>query len=179
MLCRAAGAAGAASAAHTGGAFGTTRVLRMVPKVYDYPKPRPVIRKTRSWRGLMQVRYDDTRTDRNSILRNALIWAPLRTFGSGVLVAVGMYYYLGHDQFMFMLFGYESEAMVEGRVNANPEKVFADILSSDRGAGSNLRAFEAPDKPTREFDVWAKVAKAPPAMALVDAAKDGRRGVGA
>lgn len=146
-------------------ALRTTPVARKIPKAYDYPKPRPVIRKTRSWRGLMQVRFDDTKADRNAILKNALLWAPLRVFGSGVMVAVVLYYFYGHDQFMFMLFGYESEAMVEGRVNSNPDNTFGDILGTDRGVGSPLRALEQATHTSKEFDVFKRYNKNPYAAA--------------
>lgn len=138
--------------------------LYKIPAAYDYARPRPVIRKTRSWRGLMQVRFDDSTSDRNTLLKHAFIWAPLRVLGIAVTCGTFSYFYFGHDQFMFMFFGYESEAMVEGRVNVAPQFNWDDILGHTKNCVSPLRKFEVDPHPMRTFDVFQKNPDGTPVM---------------
>ncbi|RNF20424.1 uncharacterized protein Tco025E_03782 [Trypanosoma conorhini] len=118
------------------------------------PGPQPIIRRTRSWRGIMQVRFNDTRADRNQILRHAFLWAPMRILGLGCLTTTVMYFTVGHDRFMHTLFGYESEMHYEARVNPDASVVFGDtMLDKDRAWKSPLRELEMPLHPKRQFDV--------------------------
>ncbi|KAG8346366.1 hypothetical protein ERJ75_000132900 [Trypanosoma vivax] len=118
------------------------------------PSPHPVIRRTRSWRGLMQVRFDDTGADRKKVLKHAFMWAPLRVFGLCFVTTSVMYFTFGHDRFMHMLFGYESEMNYELRVNPDSSILVGNtLLDKDRGWRSPLRDLEKPLHPIREFDV--------------------------
>lgn len=116
---------------------------------------KPIIRRTRSWRGIMQVRYNDTRADRNKIGVQAFFWAPVRIFGLGITVTCFLYYFLGHDSFMHTMLGYESEMQYEARVNPTTETQSQNfmILDRDRAWKSPLRNLEKPLHPQREFDV--------------------------
>ncbi len=125
----------------------------MLPKVGDTPKPRPVITRTRSWRGLMQVRYDDARADRTTLMKHAFIYAPLRVAGSGIVITSWAYWFYGHDVFMYNIFGYESEATVEGKMKGTIEQTFGDLFSSDRGSRSPLRELEKDTHPMPKFAV--------------------------
>ncbi|KPA80379.1 putative mitochondrial hypothetical protein [Leptomonas pyrrhocoris] len=121
---------------------------------YNSLTTRPIIRRTRSWRGIMQVRFNDTRADRNKLGRQAFFWAPVRIFGLGLLVTCCLYMGMGHDSFIHNLLGYESEMQYEARVNPVPED-FQNymVLDSDRAWKSPLRNLEKPLHPNREFDV--------------------------
>jgi hypothetical protein len=138
------------------GALARTVLLRQshIPRVGDFPKARPVITRTRSWRGLMQVRFNDTRADHGFLIRQAFLWSPLRVFGSGFVLALFLYFYLGHDQFMYQMFGFESEAMVEFRVIGRPAKSVGELLQNDRGFFSPVRHLEVDLHPKPEFDAW-------------------------
>lgn len=126
----------------------------VIPKSGDYPKARPVITRTRSWRGLMQVRYDDARGDRTLMMKHAFIYAPLRVGLGIVFVTTWCYFFYGHDLFMYNVFGYESEAMVEGRTKGTIETTIADVMMSDRGSQSPLRELEVDLHPQPNFDVF-------------------------
>lgn len=116
---------------------------------------RPVIRRTRSWRGIMQVRFDDSGADRKRLGRQAFFWAPVRIFGLGLCVTSLTYFSLGHDQFMHMLLGYESEMQYESRVNpVMGGQSYSAALEKDKAWKSPLRSLERPLHPTREFDVF-------------------------
>ncbi|CBH10057.1 hypothetical protein, conserved [Trypanosoma brucei gambiense DAL972] len=118
------------------------------------PAPHPVIRRTRSWRGIMQVRFNDTRADRNRILKHAFLWAPVRIFGICFVTTTIIYFTIGHDRFMHTLFGYESEMHYEARVNPDASILIGDtLLDKDRAWKSPLRNLEKPLHPRREFDV--------------------------
>ncbi|EPY29068.1 hypothetical protein STCU_04741 [Strigomonas culicis] len=116
--------------------------------------PRPVISRTRSWRGIMQVRFNDTRADRNTLGRQAFFWAPVRVFGIGLLAVCGAYFVLGHDAFMHMLLGYESEMQYEARVNPTPYLIAGTTIGNPKAWKSPLRDLEAPLHPKREFEVF-------------------------
>ncbi|KEG09898.1 hypothetical protein DQ04_04481080 [Trypanosoma grayi] len=118
------------------------------------PGQYPVIHRTRSWRGIMQVRFNDTRADRNRLLKHAVLWSPLRVFGLCFLTTTAMYFTLGHDRFMHTIFGYESEMHYEARVNPDASIMFGEtLLGKDRSWSSPVRDLEKPLHPKREFDV--------------------------
>ncbi|KAK7195506.1 hypothetical protein NESM_000478300 [Novymonas esmeraldas] len=119
------------------------------------PQRKPIIRRTRSWRGIMQVRFNDTRADRNKIGAQAFFWAPVRIFGMGLLATFALYYSMGHEGFMHMLLGYESEMQYEARVNPITEGQSQNfmVLDRDRAWKSPVRNLEKPLHPVREFDV--------------------------
>lgn len=101
----------------------------------------------------MQVRFNDSRADRNRILRHAAFWAPIRLFGLGLLVTTVAYFVMGHDFFVHTLLGYESEMQYEARVNPSINNVYGTLLDKDRAWRSPLRQLEQPLHPKREFDV--------------------------
>jgi hypothetical protein len=116
--------------------------------------PRPIMRRTRSWRGIMQARFNDTRADRNKLGRQAFLWAPMRIFGLGLLVTCALYFGMGHDAFLHTLLGYESEMQYEARVNPLREgQQNFMVVDNDRAWKSPLRDLEKPLHPNREFDV--------------------------
>ena len=111
----------------------------------------------------MQVRFDDTAADRDGLLKNLIFWSPLRVGSTGLLTGVFTYFYLGHDQFMYTMFGYESEALVESRVNTQPEHHWEETLGHLRGSNSNLRKFEVDQHPRERFPgVFKKDAQGKP-----------------
>ncbi|TPP50838.1 RNA recognition motif family protein [Leishmania donovani] len=118
-------------------------------------RERPIIRRTRSWRGIMQVRFNDSRADRNKIGVQAFFWAPVRIFGLGLFATCSLYYLMGHDSFVHTLLGYESEMQYEARVNPITEGQSQNfmILDRDRAWKSPVRNLEKPLHPVREFDV--------------------------
>lgn len=77
----------------------------------------PLIKRTRSWRGVMQARFDDTRTDSSKIVKHAFVFAPIRVFGITLMSVSSLYIGMGHDSFMYHVLGYESETAFEARVN--------------------------------------------------------------
>lgn len=109
----------------------------------------------------MQVRFNDSRADRNRILRHAAFWAPIRIFGGGMLVTLGVYFVMGHDFFLHTLLGYASEMSYEARVNPSLNNMYGTLLDKDRSWRSPLRNFEKPLHPKREFDVFVED-KTPP-----------------
>lgn len=117
------------------------------------PDPMPIIRRTRSWRGVMQVRFDDQRADRNSMAMQLVFWSPLRIFGCIFASTSFIYVYMGHDQFMHLLMGYESEMQFETKVNPTDNISNKKPLENDRGWRLSIRNLEQPLHPTREFDV--------------------------
>lgn len=116
------------------------------------PVARPIIRRSRSWRGVMQVRFNDSRADSKKIGRQAFFWAPMRILTLGVTATAVLYLALGHDAFMHTLMGYESEMQYEARVN--PIGAEPAPLDRDRSWKSPLRQLEQPLYPKREFDVF-------------------------
>ena len=114
----------------------------ITPRVGDEPKARPYLSRTRSWRGRMQVRYDDTKTDSKQVAMHAFVWAPMRVIAMGLTACVGTYLYLGHDSFMFSMFGYESESIVEYRVNPPAQAHLASTLGHSKGAYAAVRQLE-------------------------------------
>ncbi|CCW67432.1 unnamed protein product [Phytomonas sp. Hart1] len=118
---------------------------------------RPIIKRTRSWRGIMQVRFNDTKFDSRRLTRQAFIWSPLRVFGLGLLSMSIFYYILGHDYFMHSLMGYESEMQYEMRVNPTLGALSCSagfVIDLDKGCKSPLRDLEKPLHPKREFDIF-------------------------
>lgn len=126
-------------------------------------RPLPALRRTRSWRGVIQVRFDDTRADRNRILRHATLWAPLRLFGIGFVMTTFAYFVLGHDFFLHTLLGYESEMQYEARVNPSINNTYGTLLEKDRAWRSPIRQLEKPLHPKREFDVLQTSSSSPSA----------------
>ena len=122
----------------------TCRRLHFPVTAGDRPRGRPVITRSRSWRGMMQVRYDDTRADRNQFLKHAFIWGPMRVAGLGLTISMFLYFYMGHDQYMFQMFGYESEAYIEHKRMQEPTHLLGDLLMNDRRAFKNIRHNEPP-----------------------------------
>eukprot|EP00760_Papus_ankaliazontas_P024422 PhM_4_TR229/c0_g1_i1/m.100048 len=114
----------------------------VVPSTGDVPKARPYLSRTRSWRGRVQVRFDDAYADRKKVLSHAFIWSPLRVGTLGLFASAGTYIYLGHDSFMFQLFGYESESMIETRVNPPADANFGNTVGHARAAYSPIRHME-------------------------------------
>ena len=119
----------------------------------DKPNARPIITRTRSWRGVMQVVFDETRQSRSSNYKHALFYAPLRVMGMALMCYTFMYFYFGHDQFFYQILGYESEAIVEHRVNAQDVSIYEGALG-DKGYYSNVRKLEQ-DRPDKlHFDIY-------------------------
>lgn len=119
------------------------------------PDPMPIIRRSRSWRGIMQVRYDENKGDRKNIWWHFLLWSPLRivtVFGFSTSL---LYVYLGHDQFMHVMMGYESEMQYESTVNPTGTNAMGTYkeFENDRGWKKGMRNLEKPLHPRREFDV--------------------------
>lgn len=125
-------------------------------KARDYPKPRTVITRTRSWRGLMQVRFNDNRSDHKFLLKQFLVWGPMRVFGSGTIVATLLYAYLGHDGFMYTVFGYESEAAVEQRPLGRPAFGVAQMMFLDRAGARPIRDVEEDREENAKFELYSK-----------------------
>lgn len=117
------------------------------------PPASPVIRRTRSWRGMMQVRFDDTGYDRSRMLKQAFFWAPVRIFGTIFVLTSTTYLYLGHDMFMHAMMGYESEMQFEAKVNPTEQLHYGHMLEKDRAWKSPVRNLEKPLHPIREFDL--------------------------
>jgi len=114
----------------------------ITPKVGDEPKPRPYLSRPRTWRGRMQVRYDDTKTDTKQVAMHAFVWAPMRVATMGLIACVGTYLYLGHDSFMFSMFGYESESLIEFRVNPPAQANSLNLIGNNKAAYSPVRQLE-------------------------------------
>ncbi|CAD2213375.1 hypothetical protein AGDE_03755 [Angomonas deanei] len=131
----------------------TTAVTKGIVAMAGYKQP-PVMRRSRSWRGVMQVRFDDTRSDRNKIGRQAFFWAPIRVFGSGLALVALVYFYCGHDTFLHTLLGYESEMQYEVRVNPTAAPYKTPGAGTNKGWKSPLRDLEQPLHPKPEFDVF-------------------------
>ncbi len=120
----------------------------------DTPRTRPVITRTRSWRGIMQVRYDDTRADRKQFMHHMFLWAPLRVVATGMCISMFLYFYLGHDQYMYQMFGYESEAYLEHKRHTEPIFLPGDLIFNDRRAFRNIRDNEEATHEKRTFSVF-------------------------
>jgi hypothetical protein len=123
-------------------------------------RDRPVITRTRSWRGLMQVRHDDTLHDYKFVARQFFFWSPLRVLGSGIFTAVVSYVILGHDGFMYHLFGYESEGAMEHREINKPMYGIGALLLVDRHANKGIRQLEEPAEEEPKFNVFVPPADA-------------------
>ena len=118
--------------------------------------PQPVIRRSRSWRGIMQVRYDDSKSDRGKIIRQIVFWSPLRVFGL-MFLTLSMYYTMtGHDNFMLQLFGYESENTFEERINRTPAVIPVPGMTLTKAFDSPVRKLEVPLYTERKFDEMMK-----------------------
>ena len=65
----------------------------------------------------MQVRFNDSKVDRNMLIKQLVFWSPLRVFGILFFVLASGYLLTGHDEFMYSIFGYESENKFEARIN--------------------------------------------------------------
>eukprot|EP00672_Neobodo_designis_P007578 CAMPEP_0174855604 /NCGR_PEP_ID=MMETSP1114-20130205/33685_1 /TAXON_ID=312471 /ORGANISM="Neobodo designis, Strain CCAP 1951/1" /LENGTH=137 /DNA_ID=CAMNT_0016090349 /DNA_START=88 /DNA_END=498 /DNA_ORIENTATION=+ len=115
-------------------------------------RDRPVITRTRSWRGLMQVRHDDTLHDYKFVARQLFFWSPLRVFGMAMVTAVVSYLILGHDGFMYHLFGYESEGAMEHREMNKPMYGIGALLLVDRHANKGIRKLEEPLEEQPKFN---------------------------
>ncbi|CCW59588.1 unnamed protein product [Phytomonas sp. EM1] len=119
--------------------------------------PRPIIRRTRSWRGIMQVRFNDSKADSRRLGRQAFLWSPLRVFGLGIVTLASLYITLGHDYFMHVLMGYESEMQYEMKVNPTLGALTScagPVMDLNKGWKSPLRDLEKPLHPKREFDIF-------------------------
>jgi hypothetical protein len=135
--------------------FSLTPTLRYFKEYRgDKPRNRPVITRTRSWRGIMQVRYDDTRADRQQFVRHMFVWAPMRVIATGMSISMFMYFYLGHDQYMYQMFGYESEAYLEMKRHTEPIHLPGDLIFNDRRAFRNIRENEEPTHEKRTFPIF-------------------------
>ena len=134
----------------------------VLPKPFDYPKPRPVIKKTRSWRGTMQVRYDDAKADRAMLTKSFFFGAPCRAMLAMSITLSSFYFLKGHDQFMFLVFGYESESMVETRVSGlnidhtSPSGYWKDTFNRSKNALTPVRDFEKDPHQKKWFDVFKR-----------------------
>ena len=118
------------------------------------PRDRPVITRTRSWRGLMQVRHDDSFFDYSFMVKQLLVWSPLRITLSLAMTAGTAYAYLGHDGFMYHLFGYESEAAMEYKPMNRPSFGLGELMLSDRKIGSGIRDLEVDKYEEPKFNVF-------------------------
>ena len=124
-------------------------------------RSRPVITRTRSWRGLMQVRHDDTKHDYKVVAKHFFIYSPLRVGSMFLLCLTVGYCYLGHDGFMYHLFGYESEAAVEHRA-MKPAYGIGELLLSDRKANRGFRQLEEDRYEDPKFNLYVTPAEAEP-----------------
>ncbi|CUG88654.1 transmembrane protein, putative [Bodo saltans] len=123
--------------------------------------PMPIIRRSRSWRGVTQARFDDNKADRKTQAKQLFIWAPLRVFGTIFITSSVLYVYMGHDQFMHSLMGYESEMQYEYQVNPTPNPMIGSFLERDRRWHAPVRNLEKELHPVREFDVMKDVRVGP------------------
>jgi hypothetical protein len=130
------------------------RLTELVPPGVKAVRDRPLISRTRSWRGLMQVRHDDTKHDYKYVAKQFFIYSPMRVFGSGILTGTVAYWYLGHDGFMYHLFGYESEAAVEARPMNRPMFGIGELLFADRKMIRGIRALEEDKVEDPKFNVY-------------------------
>lgn len=101
----------------------------------------------------MQVRFNDGRADSKEWVYQLLFWAPLRVFGIAFVATSVMYVFLGHDQFMYTVMGYESEMQYEARVNPTDSIQFGSMLEKDKNWRGRLRNLELPLHEPRKFDV--------------------------
>eukprot|EP00744_Colponema_vietnamica_P019821 GILI01028072.1.p1 GENE.GILI01028072.1~~GILI01028072.1.p1 ORF type:complete len:146 (-),score=10.35 GILI01028072.1:16-453(-) len=132
----------------------TRTMLR--PPIRGLDKPpvsgTPLIARTRTWKGTMQVRFEEKNEHRS---RSFLVWgilgAPFRVLFVMMVTFGGCYLFLGHDEFMFQLLGYESEMQYEGIVNPIPEEVALLNAEGLKGATSPLRALEKTLHPAPVF----------------------------
>ena len=115
----------------------------------------PVISRTRSWRGLMHVRYDDGLTDRLTFWKQLLLFAPLRVSCGLSIVFGAIYMFLGHDQFLYMMYGYESEMNYEARVNPNVPMYRLSLMQTPDPAKHTVRLLEPPIHHQKEFDIFS------------------------
>ena len=138
----------------------TARRLAELPRPGTKLQERPIISRTRSWRGLMQVRHDDTRHDYKYMMKQFFFYSPIRVGGSGILTATIAYFYLGHDGFMYHLFGYESEAAVEQRPLNRPAHGIGELLFADRKMINGIRSLEDPKTEEPAFNVYVPPAQA-------------------
>jgi hypothetical protein len=125
------------------------------------PDPMPIIRRSRSWRGVTQVRYDDNRGDKKTQATQFVFYAPLRVFGMIFITSSVLYVYMGHDQFMHSLMGYESEMQYEYQVNPTPNPMIGNFLEKDRRWHMPVRNLEKELHPVREFDLLKDVRVGP------------------
>lgn len=133
--------------------------VRQHPLIFRRAGPsivaRPIIRRTRSWRGIMQVRFNDSRADHKRLGLQAFVWSPLRMFGLALTLMTLSYIILGHDVFMFSLLGYESEMQYEKKVNpSSSNESFLSLIDKDKNWKSPVRDLEKPLHPRREFDLF-------------------------
>jgi hypothetical protein len=82
----------------------------------DRPVSRPVITRQRSWRGVMQVRHDAVQHTTKQMAADAVFFSPLKLVACAAVGVITAYLAAGHDVFMHELFGFESESMVEERI---------------------------------------------------------------
>lgn len=125
------------------------------------PDGLPIIRRSRSWRGVTQVRFDDNKADRGTQAKYFFLWAPFRVFGLMLCTTSILYLYMGHDQFMHSLMGYESEMQYEFQVNPTPNPMMGTFLDKDRRWNMPVRNLEQQLHPVREFDVLRDVRVGP------------------
>lgn len=102
----------------------------------------------------MQVRFDDTRADRKQFVRHMIIWAPLRVTICGLIISSFLYFYLGHDQYMYQMFGYESEAYLEHKRMTEPVHLPGDLIFNDRRAFRKIRENENSVHDRKTFPVF-------------------------
>lgn len=138
----------------------TRRSMRIPIRGIDTPptSAAPLITRTRTWRGTMQVRYDEQTQSLKS--RNFWLWgilgAPFRVAFVCTVTFGLAYLFLGHDEFMFQLLGYESEMQYEGIVNPIPDEVALQNQLTPKAAMSPIRTLEKPLHPPPVFDQHLK-----------------------
>eukprot|EP00759_Apiculatamorpha_spiralis_P040558 PhF_6_TR39099/c0_g2_i1/m.58510 len=121
------------------------------PKIGDIPKGRPYLSRTRSWKGRMIVRFDDASQERSTVAAQAFIWAPLRFLAMAMLSACTLYMYLGHDSFMFSMFGFESESIIETRIRPPGPASPHGLISHHKAAYSGVRQLEIALQEHKEY----------------------------
>ncbi len=99
----------------------------------------------------MQIRYDDSKADRSKIVRQIVFWSPLRVFGLTILSLSLYYCAAGHDSFMLMWFGYESENTYEEKINKSPAVVAAPNMILEKAFNSPVRDLELSNVGQRNF----------------------------
>jgi hypothetical protein len=121
-----------------------------------YTPQKPVFRKTRSWRGIMQVRYNDELNDAKIVTKQLLFWAPLRVILPALCVFAAYYVMMGHDVFLQDIMGFESESHYEPPIGDRKDGLRRrpPMITGAKAHLSPVRDLEKPLHPIPEFDIF-------------------------